>query len=111
MNPLLKGLAGLGAVLSIAATLFNLYCILNFDETDISATKWIAMLLFCIAAYGFWFWSALALAKQSNLKRWPLLFMVIHPMIAIFFYWMANRRALLENRPNPPVDAGPTPRG
>jgi hypothetical protein len=43
----------------------------------------------------------LALAKQFNLKRWPLWLMAIHPLFSIFFYWAVNRQALLENRPNP----------
>lgn len=101
MNPLWKRLATIGATLSIVATLFNLYCILNFGEDTTSALTLVTVSLFCIAAYGFWLWSSLMLAKQFNLKRWPLWLMPIHPLFSILVYWAVNRRALLDDRPNP----------
>jgi uncharacterized membrane protein len=103
LDPLWKRLAIIGAVSSIGATIFSLYYILNlnFDDESLSAVTLVAIPLVSIAAYGFWLWSALALAKQFNLKRWPLWLMAIHPLFSIFFYWAVNRQALLENRPNP----------
>jgi hypothetical protein len=101
MPPLWKRLAALGALASLAATLFNLVCILRFDEDTISGTTWLGMFLFCLAAYGLWLWSALMLARQFNLKRWPLWLMPVHPMVAILVYWVVNREPLLADRPNP----------
>jgi hypothetical protein len=101
MNPLWKRLTSFGAVLSIVATLLNLYFILNIDEDTTTALPLVTMSLVCIAAYGFWLWSSLMLAKQFNLKRWPLWLMPIHPLFSILAYWLVNRRALLDDRPNP----------
>lgn len=81
--------------------MFNLYCILNFDEDTTAARTLISMTLFCLASYGFWLWSSLMLANQFNLKRWPLWLMPIHPLFSILAYWLVNRRALLDDRPNP----------
>jgi hypothetical protein len=88
-------------VASLLATLFNLVCILRFDEDTISGTTLLVMFLSCLAAYGLWLWSALMLARQFNLKRWPLWLMPVHPMVSILVYWVANREALLADRPNP----------
>lgn len=100
MNPLWKRLAALGALASLATTLFNLVCILRFEEDNISGNTWVVMFLSCLAAYALWLWSAMMLARQFNLKRWPLWLMPVHPMVSILVYWMVNREALLADRPN-----------
>jgi hypothetical protein len=45
--------------------------------------------------------AALNLASDSGLKRWPLWFMFIHPVVSVVIYWAVNHKKLNLQRPNP----------
>ncbi len=96
-----KRLAVVGAAWSFIALVLNLYEVLFIDSASISFSVGLSLFLFCILGPILWLVAALNLASDSGLKRWPLWFMFIHPVVSVVIYWAVNHKKLNLQRPNP----------
>jgi hypothetical protein len=96
-----KHLAVVGAVWSLVALIINLYEVFFVDPATISFRVGLSLFFFCILGPILWLVAALNLATAIGLKRWPLWFMFIHPVVSVVIYWAVNREKLQLQRPNP----------